>query len=349
MLTNLDTVTHRALYAHPGSWNDPDMLYVGTGDFDAAHLVEARSHFALWAMLNAPLIIGYDLRKLTPELLSIFGNADLVALNQDPAGNQAVLAYDSDEVQIFVKTLADGSKGVAVFNRTAQPAKATLTAGHLKMLGTADVRLRDLWSKQEQQFRGQLPVTLAPHETLVFRATGTRRLPDGRYLSEMTGMVNPAADGVQTPEPDPTIYHSITPWTGTRGAGEHPQYGGWGGAEADRAPRGKLLRVAGKEFDTGLGVLANSRFEVRNQGFSRFSSKVGVNDSGNPQSGTITFEVWADGRLLAKSRPMKFGEAPTTLEAKVAGAKIVELVARAGAPANGLSQPAVWADAALLK
>ncbi|RZM31564.1 MAG: glycoside hydrolase family 27 protein, partial [Sphingomonas sp.] len=161
MLTNLDTVTHRALYAHPGSWNDPDMLFVGTGDFDAAHGAEARSHFALWAMLNAPLIIGYDLRKLTSDLLAIFGNADIVALNQDAAGNQAVLAYDSSEVQTFVKTLADGSKGVALLNRTASPAKAVLTAEQLKMLPTADVRLKDLWTKKEQSFRKEIGVTLA--------------------------------------------------------------------------------------------------------------------------------------------------------------------------------------------
>ncbi len=350
MLTNLDTVTHRALYAHPGSWNDPDMLFVGTGDFDAAHSTEARSHFALWAMLNAPLIIGYDLRKLTPDLLAIFGNADIVALNQDSAGNQAVLAYDSSEVQTFVKTLADGSKGVALFNRTASPAKAVLTAEQLKMLPTADVRLKDLWTKKEQSFRKEIAVTLAPHETLIFRATGTRRLPGGLYLSEQTGRVNPATDGVVVPQPDPTIYQSITPWTGTRGGGEHPQYGGWGGAEADRAPYGKLLRVAGTDFDTGIGVLANSRLEVRNQGYARFTAKVGINDSGQPRSGTTVFEVWGDGRLLAKSRPMGFGETAVPLEAKVAGVRIVELVARGSGAANaGTPQPAIWADAALLK
>ncbi|MES2419756.1 MAG: NPCBM/NEW2 domain-containing protein [Pseudomonadota bacterium] len=351
MLTNLDTVTHRALYAHPGSWNDPDMLFVGTGDFDAAHGVEARSHFALWAMLNAPLIIGYDLRKLTPDLLAIFGNADIVALNQDSAGNQAVLAYYSSEVQTFVKTLADGSKGVALFNRTASPAKAVLTAEQLKMLPTADVRLKDLWTKKEQSFRKEIAVTLAPHETLIFRATGTRRLPGGLYLSEQTGRVNPATDGVVVPQPDPTIYQSITPWTGTRGPGEHPQYGGWGGAEADRAPYGKLLRVAGTDFDTGIGVLANARLEVRNQGYARFAARVGINDSGRPRSGTTVFEVWGDGRLLAKSRPMGFGEAAVPLEAKVTGVRIVELVARGSdAAANaGTPQPATWADAALLK
>ncbi len=349
MLTNLDTVTHRALYAHPGSWNDPDMLFVGTGDFDAAHLTEAKSHFAIWAMVNSPLIIGYDLRKLTPDLLAIFGNAEIVALNQDPAGNQAVLAYDSEEVQTFVKTLADGSKGVAIVNRTALPMKAVLTAEQLKMLPTADVSLRDLWSKKTQSFRGELAVTLAPHETLIFRATGTRRLANALYLSEQTGSINPAADGVVVPEADPTIFRSITPWTKTRGPGEHPQYGGWGGAEADRAPYGKLMRVAGKEYDTGIGVLANSRLEVRNAGFARFAAKVGINDSGQPRSGTTVFEIWGDGRLLATSRAMAFGEAAVPIVAKVTGVKIIELVARASGTSGAKAQPAIWGDAALYK
>lgn len=347
LLTNLDTVTHRALYAHPGSWNDPDMLFVGTGDFDRDHLVEARSHFTLWAMLNAPLIIGYDLRKLTPELLSIFGNAGLTAINQDPAGNQAVLAYDSDQVQIFVKTLADGSKAVALFNRTARPVRAVLTAEHLKLLPTADVRLVDLWSKQERRFRKELALDLAPHATLAFGASGTRRLPGGLYLSEQTGRVNPAIDGVSVPEPEPAIHHSITPWTGTRGGGEHVQYGGWGGAEADRAPGGKLLRIAGAAFDTGIGIFANSRLEVRNAGFTRFNAQVGVNDSGRRGGGTVTFEVWGDGKLLARSRAAAFGEAARPLSADVSKVKIVELVARASGPVGAGSQVATWGDAAL--
>ncbi len=89
LMVNFDSAVHRALYAHPGSWNDPDMLYIGAGDFDATHLTEARSHFALWAMLNAPLLIGADLRTTPAALLDILGNADLIALNQDAAGNQA--------------------------------------------------------------------------------------------------------------------------------------------------------------------------------------------------------------------------------------------------------------------
>ena len=111
LLVNYDSAVHRALYAHPGSWNDPDMLYIGAGDFDADHLTEARSHFALWAMLNAPLLIGADLRKTPDALMDILGNADIIALDQDAAGNQATVAYDSSDLQILIKTLSQWRQG----------------------------------------------------------------------------------------------------------------------------------------------------------------------------------------------------------------------------------------------
>ena len=124
MLANFDSAVTRPLYAHPHGWNDPDMLFIGEGDFDAHHVTEARSHFTLWAMLNAPLLIGQDLTKVTKEQIEIYGNSDLIALNQDAGGHQAVLAYDTDDVQILVKSLRDpATKAVAIFNRTSTPLK----------------------------------------------------------------------------------------------------------------------------------------------------------------------------------------------------------------------------------
>jgi alpha-galactosidase len=346
MLHNMDTTIRRPLYAHPGSWNDPDMLYIGTGDFDAKHLTEARSHFSIWAMLNAPLIIGYDLRTAAPELLKILGKSEVIALNQDPAGNQAVLAYDSDDVDILVKTLANGDKAVAVVNRTSDPVSATLTAAHMKFTDDAEVALTDLWSGDRKQFRYRQDLTLAPRETLLFRASGKRLLPDGLYLSEMPGSVNPAVDGVVAPQVDPMVHRAILPWAGTKIAREGPRYGGWGGAQADATPYSEQLGIAGQRFDTGIGVLANSRIEVRNAGFREFTAMVGVDDSARDRGQRVTFEVYGDGKLLARSRPMRFGEAPQALQAKVAGKKLIELVARApGAPR--FADPVTWAEAAL--
>jgi alpha-galactosidase len=346
MLHNLDTVSRRPLYAHPGSWNDPDMLYVGKGDFDDRHLAEARSHFALWAMVNAPLIIGYDLRTASPALLEILSAKEIIALNQDPAGNQAVLAFDSGDVSIFVKTLAGGDKAVAILNRTAAPAEAVLTADHLKFLRTADVELADLWTGAASRFRAEQKLQLAPHETLIYRARGARKLADGVYLSETPGAVNPAVDGVVTPQADPLIHRAILPWRGTRGLGEPPRYGGWGGAQADRTPYDQELAVAGRRFDTGLGVLANSRLEVRNGGFRRFTAHVGIDDSAVDRDQAVTFLVYGDGKLLGQSRPLKFGQPPQTLSVEVGGVKLIELVARGSRPGQG-PQPVTWGEAAL--
>lgn len=348
MLHNLDSAARRELYAQPGSWNDPDMLFVGTGDFDAGHLTEARSHFALWAMLNAPLIIGYDLRQATPELLAVLGNKALIALNQDPGGHQAVLAFDSDDLQIFVKTLADGGKAVALFNRTAAPLKATLTVDHLKFAADAPVTLVDLWSNETENFAGEADFELAPRETRVFRATGTRHLTDGLYLSELPGSINVAEDGIVDLAADPSIHRAIISWQGTRGRGEAPRYAGWGGARADTTPYGQPLRVGATRFASGIGILANSRLEVRNAGFARFAAHVGLDQSAPAGAPRVRFELYGDGERLAATGWLGLGQAAAELAADVTGRSILELVVRSEA-ATVRPVPVVWGNAALTR
>ncbi|KAK6338918.1 hypothetical protein TWF696_009719 [Orbilia brochopaga] len=59
---------------------DMDMLEVGNGLTDA----EDRSHFALWAILKSPLLIGTPLDKISPAALETLKNKELIAFNQDP-------------------------------------------------------------------------------------------------------------------------------------------------------------------------------------------------------------------------------------------------------------------------
>ncbi|MEZ0256716.1 MAG: NPCBM/NEW2 domain-containing protein, partial [Chthoniobacter sp.] len=348
MLTNFDSTVTRALYAHPGSWNDPDMLFIGKGEFDSAHLTEAKSHFALWAITNAPLFMGTDLRTTPQSLMDVFGNSAIISINQDPGGHQAVVAYDSDDVQTLVKTLERGGKAVAILNRTAANTPVTLTADHLKFESNSDIVLTDLWSGKEHRFRDETTFMLAPHQTLIFRAQGSRKLPNGLYLSEQPGNVNPAVDGVRYPQADPGIHRSATSWAGTKGKGERPMYAGWGGAQADGAPFGQVLSISGKPIDTGLGILANSRFEVRNKGYRRFETLVGVDDSAGEKSSAVTFTIYGDGKLLASSSPLKWGAQAEKMSVNVAGVDIIELVARSAGAQNELL-PVTWGEAALLK
>lgn len=53
-------------------------------------LNEQKSHFALWAIMKAPLIIGADLRTIKNESLEILMNKELIAVNQDPMSTQAL-------------------------------------------------------------------------------------------------------------------------------------------------------------------------------------------------------------------------------------------------------------------
>jgi len=346
LLVNFDSAVHRALYAHPGSWNDPDMLYISAGDFDAEHITEARSHFALWAMLNAPLLIGADLRKTPDALMEIFGNADIIALDQDVAGNQATVAYDSNDLQILIKTLSDGDKAVAVFNRGSGATDVNLQATQLKYKDDAPVEITDLWTKKKISFTKETKLRVAPRETMIFRARGTRALADGIYLSEQPGKVNPAVDGVTRPIADPTIFRTAFGWGGTRGAGDRPQYAGWGGARADTAPYGQTLQVARKTYQSGIGILANSRLEVRNDGYRRFATKVGVDDSATDKTHAVTFTIYGDGKRLAETRPMKWGMPAEPIEVDVSGVKQVELVARSAITENE-ALPVTWGEAAL--
>ncbi|MEI5689009.1 NPCBM/NEW2 domain-containing protein [Sphingomonas kyungheensis] len=332
MLQSFDSTATRALYAHPGAWNDPDMLFIGSGDFDQHHLIEARTHFSLWAIVNAPLMIGYDLRQAPQSLLDIWGNADVIAVNQDRAGNQAVPAYRSADLDILVKTMADGRKAVAIFNRTAEPVHADLTAGHLKLAPDRPVTMVNLWDRTKPvTFSGQTRLMLRPHETLLFMAEGQPELAEGLYLSEMTGSINVAADGVRQAELDPTIHRGISAWSGTKSSGETPMYTGWGGAQPDVAPYGTPLTIAGHGYGRGIGILSNSRMEVRNDaGYAHFKAEVGIDDSTRNRSSTVRFSVYGDGRMLAETGPISFGAAAVPISADLGEAKTIELIARSG-------------------
>lgn len=348
MLHNFDSASTRALYAKPGAWNDPDILFIGHGDFDQAHLTEARSHFSLWAMINAPLLISYDLRQAPRALMDIWGAADIVRLNQDRGGHQGVIAYASDDVQIIVKTLSNGKKAVALFNRGPAETRVTLTAAQMKFAADAPIALRNLWdATPPTSFVGETAFALAPRQTLVFEASGARQLADGVYLSEIPGDVNVAVDGVIAPEPDPVVHRMRNAWGETRGSGERPTYAGWGGAQADATPYDQSLRVGGRGFDTGLGVLTNSRIEVRNAGHARFEAKVGVDDSTRNTRDKVRFLVYGDGKLLAQSPPMAFGQPPQPLAANIKGVRIVEIVARSEHLSSDLPLVVTWAEASL--
>jgi len=85
MIDIIDENDKWADYAGPGGWNDPDMLEVGNGGMTYD---EYRTHFSLWALSKAPLIIGCDVTSKDPQTFEILLNKEVIAVDQDSLGVQ---------------------------------------------------------------------------------------------------------------------------------------------------------------------------------------------------------------------------------------------------------------------
>lgn len=73
---------------------------------------------AMWAMFSAPLIMSNDLRKISHVDKAILLNKEVIAINQDEAGNMAKIIKDEGNVQVWVKKLsAKNNFAVTYLNR----------------------------------------------------------------------------------------------------------------------------------------------------------------------------------------------------------------------------------------
>jgi len=133
-----------APWAKPGHWNDPDMLEIGNG---AMTETEYKTHMSLWAMLAAPLLAGNDLRSMSPAILAILTNREVIAVDQDKDGKQGKQVWKSGDQEIWLRPLSEGAKAVALFNRGPETAKMTVRLAELAVNNKG--RVRDLWEHKD--------------------------------------------------------------------------------------------------------------------------------------------------------------------------------------------------------
>lgn len=156
-------------YAGVGGWNDPDMLEVGNGKLT---FEQNRSHFALWCMMCAPLILGNDLRNISDDVLKIVKNPDLIAINQDALGVPAKRVVKGT-VDVLVKPLADGSVAVCAFNKGGKKKynlnlKKVLSDEYARCKKTENFVATNLWDKSETTTNGVISVSINKHDSAVF-------------------------------------------------------------------------------------------------------------------------------------------------------------------------------------
>ncbi|MCC6126453.1 MAG: NPCBM/NEW2 domain-containing protein [Pirellulales bacterium] len=120
---------------------------------------------------------------------------------------------------------------------------------------------------------------------------------------------------------------------------------GWGAPKIDKSVMDGPLTIGGKTFACGVGTHAESRLYIKlDGGSSRFTAKIGVDDNRKDFPASVEFRVYADGRMLYKSGPMKPGDEAKAVDVDLRGAKNMLLFV--GSAGNGVDHDhADWADA----
>ncbi len=163
-------------YAGPGHWNDPDMLEVGNGLTES----ENRAHFTMWSMIAAPLIAGNDIRKMTPSTNAILTNKEVIAINQDSLGIQAMKYTKADSLETWIKPLKNGDWVICFLNRktTAQPVSFDWSAQVINDdvakrnldAKLTTYKLRDVWNKKDMgNTKKALQAIVPPRDVVLLR------------------------------------------------------------------------------------------------------------------------------------------------------------------------------------
>jgi alpha-galactosidase len=302
-------------FAGPGHWNDPDMLEIGNGHMTDT---EYRSHFSLWAMMAAPLIIGTDLRNASTATLNILGNRDVIAIDQDTRGVQAREVRSTGGLHVLTRPLSNGDFAVALFNENAATATISTNPSEAGLPPSSSYRLFDLWSKATSTTTGTISASVPAHGTVVFRITpGTSG--GSTFVSDMT-------------------------WQASTN--------GWGPAERDRsngeqaAGDGRTLQIGTTTYGKGIGAHATGTVDVNLGGrCSTFTADVGV-DAEVGTNGSVTFTVLGDGTTLTTTAVLRGGQAAQRLSVNVTGRQVLRLQVGNGGD-NINFDHADWANAQL--
>jgi alpha-galactosidase len=178
-------------HTHHTHHHHQDMLQVGNVGMSEA---EQRSHFMLWCIAGAPLLIGTDIVHASAPTLALLTAPELLAVNQDlgaggklqgtfvgaataAGGAGAGTARNQTSSELWVKTLADGSVVVVVLSlEDTDTVDLLFTWAIIGLPADAAATARDLWLRKELgSFTGQFTVrALLPHSAVMVKLTTAR-------------------------------------------------------------------------------------------------------------------------------------------------------------------------------
>ena len=150
-----------------GHYQDLDMLDVGTfkTHFVRKELTEDEAIIAytVRAFFHSPIQISSTLEAAEGFEMDLYGNEEMIALNQDCAFSGAYPIFGvGNRFHVFEMKTEDGSYAYAVFNLTEEEQSPRLTFGGVSAI-------RDVWAKEDLPAADRLPLSMMPHTVRVFK------------------------------------------------------------------------------------------------------------------------------------------------------------------------------------
>jgi hypothetical protein len=159
-------------WAGPGHFPDADMIPFGHLSIrcwtnSKEHQTrfthdEQRTLMSLWSLASSPLMLGCNLPDADDWTLSLLTNDQVLAIDQDELGAPAKRVSKQNGMEVWVKTLRDGSKAVGLFNRSGTTATINLNWADAGLKGKQ--RVRDVWEQKDiGDFDGAYSATVGSH------------------------------------------------------------------------------------------------------------------------------------------------------------------------------------------
>jgi alpha-galactosidase len=311
LYTTTFTLNKWTPYSGPGHWNDPDMMILGnvtTGsDMHPTRLTpdEQYSHVSLFALLSAPMLIGCPIDQLDPFTLNLLTNDEVIAIDQDPAGQSAQLVQEKNGVQVWLKKLEDGDYAVGLFNTAnygkdpqsyfrwgdEKPVVFSFDPSSIGLKGNWN--FRDLWRQKDFALNTSVLDLIIPHHGVQFLKL-TAHIPSDTIMLHDLSLAN-FSEGIRP-------------------------------VKSRMNYQGDSMRIAGRSYQNGIGLQSISvlPFELNGKGL-KFHALVGADDMGNKNL-PIQFHVLGDGRLLYKSDYMNVGDPSERIDIDLRGIKRLGLL-----------------------
>lgn len=96
----------------PGQWATPDILEVG----NSLSAAEDQTHFSLWAITSSPLLMGNNMSAITPALVTMVTNREVIRVDQTYCGNGGDLIekFPETSTEVWAKPQPGGAVAVVM-------------------------------------------------------------------------------------------------------------------------------------------------------------------------------------------------------------------------------------------